>query len=50
MIPENAPTLGVLIGLPLVCLAFLGVVLWVYSKHRKHIYEEAANLPLADEE
>ncbi|MEM1154031.1 MAG: cbb3-type cytochrome c oxidase subunit 3 [Pseudomonadota bacterium] len=34
----------------LLMLAFLGVCLWAYSKKRKKSFEEAANLPFADEE
>lgn len=34
----------------LLMLAFLGVCFWAYSKKRKKSFEEAANLPFADEE
>ncbi len=30
-------------------LSFLGIVFWAYSKRRKAAFEEAANLPFADE-
>jgi cytochrome c oxidase cbb3-type subunit 4 len=30
-------------------LAFLGLVLWAYSGKRKKEFDEAANLPFADE-
>ncbi|MEM8560761.1 MAG: cbb3-type cytochrome c oxidase subunit 3 [Pseudomonadota bacterium] len=33
----------------LLMLAFLGVCFWAYSKKRKKSFEEAANLPFADE-
>ena len=29
---------------------FLGVVWWAYSKKRKRSFDEAANLPFADED
>lgn len=31
-------------------IAFLGIVFWAYSKRRKSSFDEAANLPFADEE
>ena len=31
-------------------LAFIGVCLWAYSKKRKDDFDEAANLPFADDE
>ena len=31
-------------------LTFVGVVLWAYSKRRKAPFDEAANLPFADED
>ena len=33
----------------LVMLAFLGICWWAYSPKRKQRFEEAANLPFADE-
>ncbi|MGC3871764.1 cbb3-type cytochrome oxidase subunit 3 [Halomonas sp. GXIMD04776] len=33
----------------LVMIAFLGVVYWAYSKRRKKDFDEAKNLPFADE-
>ena len=30
-------------------LAFIGVVVWAYSKNQKKSFDEAANLPFADE-
>ena len=29
---------------------FIGIVVWAYSKRRKKSFDEAANLPFADEE
>ncbi len=29
--------------------AFLGLVVWAYSKNQKKAFDEAANLPFADE-
>jgi cytochrome c oxidase cbb3-type subunit 4 len=29
---------------------FLGIVFWAYSKRRKKAFDEAANLPFADED
>jgi cytochrome c oxidase cbb3-type subunit 4 len=29
---------------------FIGIVIWAYSKRRKKSFDEAANLPFADEE
>ncbi len=29
--------------------AFIGIVIWAYSKRRKKSFDEAANLPFADE-
>jgi len=31
-------------------VAFLGIVWWAYSRRRKKSFDEAANLPFADEE
>jgi cytochrome c oxidase cbb3-type subunit IV len=30
--------------------SFIGIVVWAYSKRRKKSFDEAANLPFADEE
>ncbi|RMG34866.1 MAG: cbb3-type cytochrome c oxidase subunit 3 [Gammaproteobacteria bacterium] len=30
-------------------VTFLGIVWWAYSKHRRPAFDEAANLPFADE-
>jgi cytochrome c oxidase cbb3-type subunit 4 len=37
------------IGTILVFVAFIGVVLWAYNSKRKSSFDEAANLPFADE-
>nr|WP_298416231.1 cbb3-type cytochrome c oxidase subunit 3 [uncultured Halomonas sp.] len=34
----------------LVMIAFLGVVFWAYSKRRRQDFDEAKNLPFADED
>jgi cytochrome c oxidase cbb3-type subunit 4 len=34
----------------LVPLAFIAIVIWAYSKRRKKDFDEAANLPFADED
>ncbi len=34
----------------LVMIAFIGVVVWAYSGKRKKDFDEAANLPFADED
>jgi len=34
----------------LVMLAFLGVCAWAYSSKRKSTFDQAANIPFADEE
>ncbi|MCB8888018.1 cbb3-type cytochrome oxidase subunit 3 [Vreelandella malpeensis] len=31
-------------------LAFLGIVVWAYSRRRREAFDEAANLPFADDE
>lgn len=31
-------------------IAFVGIVLWAWSSRRKHDFDEAANLPFADDE
>jgi cytochrome c oxidase cbb3-type subunit 4 len=31
-------------------IAFIGIIFWAYSKRRKSSFDEAANLPFADEE
>ena len=31
-------------------IAFIGVCIWAYSSKRKSSFDEAANLPFADEE
>ncbi|WNK19637.1 cbb3-type cytochrome c oxidase subunit 3 [Halomonas piscis] len=31
-------------------IAFVGIIWWAYSKRRKPDFDEAANLPFADEE
>jgi cytochrome c oxidase cbb3-type subunit IV len=33
-----------------VMIAFIGICLWAYSRSRKSQFDEAANLPFADEE
>ena len=33
----------------LVMLAFLGIVLWAYSSYKKKDFDEASQLPFADE-
>jgi len=30
-------------------IAFVGIVIWAYSKRRKPDFDQAANLPFADE-
>lgn len=30
-------------------LAFIGLIIWAYSKNQKKNFDEAANLPFADE-
>ena len=30
-------------------ILFVGIVIWAYSKRRKRDFDEAANLPFADE-
>ena len=37
------------IGTILVFVAFIGVVLWAYNGKRKSSFDEAANLPFADD-
>ncbi|WP_282338356.1 MULTISPECIES: cbb3-type cytochrome c oxidase subunit 3 [Pseudomonas] len=37
------------LGTVLVFVAIVGVVLWAYSSRRKQSFDEAANLPFADE-
>ncbi|MBD9484224.1 cbb3-type cytochrome c oxidase subunit 3 [Pseudomonas sp. PDM14] len=37
------------IGTAVVFIAFIGVVLWAYSSRRKDSFDEAANLPFADD-
>lgn len=39
---------GVITALSLVC--FIGIVVWAYRPTRKQRFEEAANLPFADDE
>ena len=31
-------------------LAFIGIVVWAYGKDRRQQFEEAANLPFADDD
>jgi cytochrome c oxidase cbb3-type subunit 4 len=31
-------------------IAFVGIIIWAYSKRRKTSFDEAANLPFADED
>jgi cytochrome c oxidase cbb3-type subunit 4 len=31
-------------------ILFVGIVIWAYSKRRKRDFDEAANLPFADQE
>ena len=33
----------------LLLVAFVGLVVWAYSKNQKKTFDEAANLPFADE-
>jgi cytochrome c oxidase cbb3-type subunit 4 len=37
------------LGTALVLIAFIGVTLWAYSSRRKKDFDEAANLPFADD-
>ncbi|WP_016853654.1 CcoQ/FixQ family Cbb3-type cytochrome c oxidase assembly chaperone [Halomonas smyrnensis] len=39
---------GIITGLLLI--GFIGLVCWAYSKRRKPDFDEAANLPFADED
>ena len=34
----------------LLMIAFIGIIVWAYSKRRKKSFDEAANLPFADED
>ncbi|OZG73734.1 cbb3-type cytochrome C oxidase subunit 3 [Hahella sp. CCB-MM4] len=34
----------------LLMVTFIGLVIWAYSSKRKKTFDEAANLPFADEE
>jgi cytochrome c oxidase cbb3-type subunit 4 len=34
----------------LLLISFIGIVIWAYSKRRKSQFDEAANLPFADEQ
>ena len=38
------------ISTALLMVAFISMCIWAYSKKRKRSFEEAANLPFADEE
>lgn len=38
------------IGTLLILVAFTGLFFWVYNNKRKSSFDEAANLPFADEE
>lgn len=38
------------LGTLLVLIATLGVIVWAYSGKRKSAFDEAANLPFADED
>jgi cytochrome c oxidase cbb3-type subunit 4 len=42
---------GTLLGIAtiLAFVAFIGVCLWAYSSKRREAFDEAANLPFADE-
>ncbi len=33
----------------LLMMAFIGVVIWAYSRKQKQAFDEAANLPFADD-
>ncbi len=37
------------LGTAVVFIAFIGVVLWAYNNKRKSSFDEAANLPFADD-
>ncbi|MEQ6916974.1 cbb3-type cytochrome oxidase subunit 3 [Halomonas aquatica] len=45
---DNGIVNGVIIIL--LIIAFAGLTLWAYSKRRKPDFDEAANLPFADED
>ena len=38
------------LGTALIFIAFIGLVFWAYNSKRKSSFDEAANLPFADEE
>lgn len=37
------------LGTALVLIAFVGMLIWVFNSKRKKSFDEAANLPFADE-
>ena len=37
------------LGTALIFIAFIGLVFWAYNSKRKSSFDEAANLPFADE-
>ncbi len=45
---DNGTINGVIIIL--LIISFVGLTLWAYSKRRKPDFDEAANLPFADED
>ncbi|WP_280553180.1 cbb3-type cytochrome c oxidase subunit 3 [Halomonas sp. 25-S5] len=45
---DNGTVNGVIIIL--LIIAFVGLTLWAYSKRRKPDFDEAANLPFADDD
>lgn len=38
------------IGTVIISIAFIAVTLWAYSSKRRDAFDEAANLPFADDE
>ncbi|HZJ94044.1 MAG TPA: cbb3-type cytochrome c oxidase subunit 3 [Thiopseudomonas sp.] len=38
------------LGTALIFVAFIGLIFWAYNSKRKSSFDEAANLPFADEE
>ncbi|MBB3191329.1 cbb3-type cytochrome oxidase subunit 3 [Halomonas cerina] len=45
---DNGTVNGIIIIL--LIIAFTGITLWAYSRRRKRDFDEAANLPFADED
>ncbi|MCB0335418.1 MAG: cbb3-type cytochrome c oxidase subunit 3 [Bdellovibrionales bacterium] len=51
LLPQNIDVpLMTVVTTPIFLLLFFGLVVWIYSKRRKSVYQRVAGLPFDDEQ